>query len=143
MAQYFLFLWIWPRRHWQHSSPVNSLIMAWNYSIFHLIWILNSTSSLRDWFISLVAIYSVLLAQTVTQNNFTFLSRGKPRILMIFPETNSCSFHIKLSRFWYFLTPPVSSTKRFFFNGNNKFYLNYQSVPLIFENYTNYPLVLS
>ena len=78
--------------------------------------------------------YSVLLAEIVTQNNLTvlsaslilrrpqnyalaFLSLGKPLIFIVLPDIIYDSFQLNLAIFLYFYAPPVSSTKRLIFKG--------------------------
>ena len=115
----------------------NCLIYLWNSSIFHRVWDSNSTSSFDDWVKSLVTIYSVLLADTVAQNIFTFLQSGNPLILIIFPEDFSVSFQFKSWTFLYSSTPLVSSTRAITYSfDNSKIFLNYLLIPLIFVLHT-------
>ena len=74
------------------------------------------------------------------QNIFTFLSRGKPWILIIFPDNFSVSFQFNSWTFLYFsIATYIINARDYFLKENNKFFYHYLLILLIFVLHTNYP----
>ena len=126
-------------------KPVNCLIMAWSSSIFHLGREIQIPHQKARWLIMVISdnIFGNSRQKHNYQNISTFLSRGKPWILIIFIDIFSVSFQFNSWTFLYFsIATYIINARDYFLKDNNKFFYHYLLMLLIFVLHNNYSLIL-
>ena len=122
------FFWIIPRWHWHRS--ITCQLLNFSVEIFNFP-SRQEVQTLRQkarWLIMVISgnMFCNSRQKNHYQNILTFLSCGKPLILIIFPDNFSVSFQFKSWTFLYFsIATYIINARDYFWKDNNKFFYHY------------------